>query len=306
MPPSLISASSTASSSGSSAAKTSGASVPCASPGRGRRAAASRTSTERRRSRRARARRRAWTAAQPMRALMTPSIASASRDLVDREPAAPAASIFATCGANAGEEHDDVGGRAVGDDLAVGQHDHPVGHARRRTRRRGSPRRRACPRAASPRDDRREALLGRVVEAAGRLVEQQHPGAPVSCTASTRPSRCPSDRSRGCCVAGTPGSEPLEQRRQVPGGAPSRGRPARTRLATVARYSRSAGRLRHQPDRDARRRRCLDRRRPTVPAWRGPEPWSAQSSDDLPAAVATHERDDLAGDAGPGRPRGPR
>ena len=128
------------------------------------------------------------------------------------------ARILATCGANTGDGHHDVAGRAVGHDLAVGQHDDAVGDRRHELdvvggQQHGVARRRRARAAIAD-----QAALGRVVEAAGGLVEQHDTRASArSWTARTRASRWPSERSRGCAASVDAGDEPVEQRRGGPG-----------------------------------------------------------------------------------------
>ena len=91
-----------------------------------------------------------------------------------------------------GEDHDVVGG--LGDEL------HVVGGDQDRV-----------PVGGQVAQDPGQHALGRVVEAAGRLVEQHHAAAAATSTsASASASRCPSDRSRGCWVVGDAGHQPVE------------------------------------------------------------------------------------------------
>ena len=105
-------------------------------------------------------------------------------------------------------------------------------------------------------------------------------GAAVSCSASTSASRCPSDRSRGCASDGDADGEPIEQRAAGAGGC--------ARVGVGLRALGRDGRQVQQIARElaARARRCGEprpagRRVPTSTPG-GPEPCSAQSSDDLP------------------------
>ena len=94
---------------------------------------------------------------------------------------------------------DDVGGRPVGDDLAVGQHDDPVGGRRDELDVVGGDRRPRGPSAArssTTRDQRRAWPRSRGRGSARRAGPRC--GAARSWTASTSASRWPSDRSRGC------------------------------------------------------------------------------------------------------------
>ena len=83
------------------------------------------------------------------------------------------ARTLAICGAKTGRVADHVAGRPVGDDLAVGQHDGPLGHAAPPARRRASPARRRVPTGPTRASTHDEPVLARVVETAGRLVEQE-------------------------------------------------------------------------------------------------------------------------------------
>ncbi len=93
---------------------------------------------------------------------------------VARRSATAGPSTFATWGANAGDAAEYVGRRAVRDDLTLGHHDDPVGDVGDELHVVGA---RPPPPAARPPARRRivakRGLRG-VVEAAGRLVEQQH------------------------------------------------------------------------------------------------------------------------------------
>ncbi len=132
--------------------------------------------------------------------------------------------------------------------------------------------------------------LAPVVQPAGGFVEQ-HDAAARRAAGSPAPgeSRCPSDRSRGCMVVGDARCEPVEQRRgrgrestaagfavglRQLGGDACRGRAGRRASAAPARRA----------SRAAAAGRVGGSRPPTstLPAWRGPEPCSAHSSEDLP------------------------
>ena len=90
-------------------------------------------------------------------------------------------------------------------------------------------------------------------------------GAAASWIASTRPSRCPSDRSRGCIAGSTSPTRRSSSAAVVPASTAA----SRSPCAHSSRHRREveqvAGRLRHQPDQPARVGR---RQRPTGRARR--------------------------------------
>ena len=107
-------------------------------------------------------------------------------------------------------------------------------------------------------------------------------GDAVSCTASTRPSRCPSDRSRGCWSPGRPGTMRSTSARQVPGSAPASRSACLALLVDGGEVEEVGGRLRDERRPVAQRGGRVGAVDRTVPAWRGPAGCSAHSSDDLP------------------------
>ena len=207
-------------------------------------------------------------------------------DLVHREPSRRLGRIFATWGANAGDDR-----RC------------PRSGRRRRPRlRRARPLGRrspatnstswvattmAWPAAARSLEDRREPLLGSRSRGRGSARRAgARRGAAASCTASTNASRCPSDRSRGWASDGTPTSSRSSSSRHVPAGAAMSasawphssatvgGRAGRRELAAPGRCAPGAS---------------------TVPIEPGARALQRPQQRRLARAVATHERDDLAG-----------
>ena len=101
-----------------------------------------------------------------------PTASERGADLADRQPPLRREDLGDLRGVG-GRGDDDVGGRAVGDDLAVGEDDDPGRRPRRRARRRASRARPRARAAASVLQQDVRAGLGRIVEPAGGLVEQE-------------------------------------------------------------------------------------------------------------------------------------
>ena len=287
MPPSLISASTTASSSGRTRAKTSGASVPCARPESGETSSGQQKATspatdtsaiaakERGRSRRARV--RALTPAPPSRASRTSSTVSHG----------PGAVTFDTWGAKAG---DDTTTSVVGPSATTS----PAAMTTTRSEL-SATNSTSCvdttterPRAARPRSTRAQRGLGRGVEAAGRLVEQQHRRVGGQLHGEHQRQLLPLGQvARVLVASGCRGPPPRAGPRRCRRARRSRGRPGRTRRRRCrgragrprsAAPGRPANDVLPQPGcsarPEARPARCRTVRRPL--------PWRAHSREDLP------------------------
>ncbi len=192
----------------------------------------------------------------------------------------PRPRILETWGAKAGDRQRMSGGRAVGDDLALGKHDDPSAD-------RGEldvVRRDEDARSASARSAQNvgEALLRRMVEPAGRLVEQEHLGSGGELRSPARGRAVAPRTGRADGPPGTPGGKLAEQS----GGArrvhPRRASASRTPPRRVSRKRRSAGVCGTSPTLRASAARRLGRGPSTEPRPERPDPCSAHSSDDLP------------------------
>ena len=186
---------------------------------------------------------------------------------------------------------DDVGGRAVGHDVAGGHHHHPVGRGGHELDVVGG-------------DDDRPALGGQQVDDADRATAWPGSRARGSARRAARPRARRSAGRRGPARAAGPRRGRGDGcRRGCPGPA-GRAAPGRRRPMSRPTGRRTPGRPRPAPRPPCRGRAgrpgsaapgrpAAGPRSPasdlgsvpatsTRPVWRGPEPWSAHSSDDLP------------------------
>ena len=188
----------------------------------------------------------------------------------------------------------------------------PGRRPRRRTRRRGSPPCTACPSSASPRRIAASSRLGRVVQPAGRLVEQQHRrrGGEHDRQGQRQPLALGQvARVRVVGDAGRRAGRAASRRRarRAPAVAVGRGALVGDGLEVEQVGRRSAAPGRPAP-RGARRPRPAGSApsTATTPPARRPAALQGPEQRGLAGAVAAHQRDDLAGVQRRGRPRGRR
>ena len=148
----------------------------------------------------------------------------------------PGAVIFDTCGAKAGLDDDDLGGRSVGDDLTGGHDHHAVGDlATNSTSCVDTTTRPAARRELAERTSLRAALAGGV-EAAGGLVEQQDRGIGGELDGEDEGQLLSLGQVSRVLSVGYAGCQVVEQAAAGAGRARrSRGRPGRHSAPTVSR-----------------------------------------------------------------------